>query len=200
MAIIKRTVLALTIAAATMNAQEIIQEDAIQGNSTFGPLDVVGVFAGIMDGILHTDRLDYLLSCMNGTESLVTDVENMVIHFKEGGAIGIGQGIMDIGKFLQDLPPTVYYCGSIPEDLSKLAKFISIFGDPAALSERITYNLLWYYSDINGSIQAAIKNWDNGLYYDFGKELGNALVQAIGDHSAISPIPDQVHIPKAFLH
>ena len=100
MAIIKRTVLALTLAAASLNAQEIIKADYLQGNSTFGPLDVVRVFAGVMDGILHTDHLDYLLSCMNGTEALVTDVENMVTHFKEGGSVGIAHGIMDIGKFL----------------------------------------------------------------------------------------------------
>ena len=102
MAIIKRTVLAITLAAAALNAQEItpIKIDALQGNATFGPLDVVRVFAGVMDGILHTDHLDYLLSCMNGTESLVTDVENMVTHFKEGGSVGIAHGIMDIGKFL----------------------------------------------------------------------------------------------------
>ena len=184
MAIIKRTVLAITMVASAINAKEIAPiNNNLQGNATFGPLDVVNVFAGIMDGILHTDHLDYLLSCMNGTEALVTDVENMVTHFKEGGPVGIAHGIMDIGKFLQDLPPTVYYCGGIPDDFNKLGNFFSIFGDPAALSSRITYNLLWYYGDINGAIQAAIRNWDNGLYYNFGKELGNALVFAIGDHS-----------------
>ena len=37
-----------------------------------------------MDGILHTDNLNYLLGCMNGTDALVSDVENMVAHFKKG--------------------------------------------------------------------------------------------------------------------
>ena len=149
-----------------------------------------------MDGILHTDNLDYLLTCMNGTEALVTDVEDMVTHFKEGGAIGIGQGIMAIGKFLQDLPPTIYYCGGIPDDFNKLGKFFSIFGDPAALSSRITYNLLWYFSDINGAISRAITSWDQGLYYNFGKEVGNALVLTIGDHSSFTPAPET---PQTFL-
>ena len=188
MAIIKRTVLALTLAAAAINAQEItpIENGALQGNLTFGPLDVVRVFAGIMDGILHTDHLDYLLTCMNGTESLVGDVESMVTDFKQGNSVGIAHGIMDIGKFLQDLPPTVYYCGGIPDDFTKLGKFFSIFGDASALSQRITYNLLWYYAGINGAIQTALKDWDIGLYYEFGKQLGNALVLAIGDHSTFS--------------
>jgi len=118
-----------------------------------------------MDGILHTDNLNYLLGCMNGTDALVTDVENMVIHFKKGGSIGIGEGIMDIGKFLQDLPPTVYYCGGIPDDFTRLGNFFSIFGNPALLAQRISYNLLWYYNSINNEITAAINHWDAGEYY-----------------------------------
>ena len=66
----------------------------------FGATDVIKVFAGLMNGILHKDNLDYLLHCMSGTDALVEDVVLMVKHFKEGGATGIGEGIMDIGKFL----------------------------------------------------------------------------------------------------
>ena len=136
-----------------------------------------------MDGILHKDNLDYLLGCMSGTDSLVVDIENAVTHFKEGGTMGIGRGIMDIGKFLQDLPPTCYNCGGIPEDFQKLGQFFAIFGNPTLLMQRISYNLLWYYSDINGAIQQSIVDWDAALYYEFGKDVGKALVFAIGDHS-----------------
>ncbi len=120
---------------------------------------------------------------MNGTDAMITDVENMVVDFKQGGTVGIAKGIMDIGKFLQDFPPSVYYCGGIPDDFNKLGNFFSIFGDPAALSQRVAYNLLWYYSDISTAISTAIDNWDQGLYYNFGKNVGFALVYAIGDHS-----------------
>ncbi len=50
--------------------------------NAFGGLDVIRVFAGIMDGILHKDNLDYLLGCMTGTDSLVVDIEDAVTHFK----------------------------------------------------------------------------------------------------------------------
>ncbi len=196
MALLKRTLLAMTVATTAVHSQALTNQTLVPTtsvNNTFGPMDVVYVFAGIMDGILHTDRLDYLLGCMNGTDALVVDVENAVQHFKEGGNIGIGQGIMAIGKFIQDLPPTVYYCGGIPDDFNKLGQFFSIFGNPSLLSQRITYNLLWYYSSINGAIQEAIKDWDQGLYYEFGEEIGDALVLALGDHSTF------ISQPTAFL-
>ena len=63
---------------------------------------------------------------------------------------------MDIGKFLQDLPPTVSYCGGIPDDFTRLGNFFSIFGNPTLLAQRISYNLLWYYTDINRNISEAI--------------------------------------------
>ena len=85
----KKTIFAAAVAAMSFN-----QAQAFDG------LDVIRVFAGVMDGILHTDNLNYLLGCMNGTDSMVNDIENMVIHFKQGGSIGIGEGIMDIGLFL----------------------------------------------------------------------------------------------------
>ena len=85
----KKTIFTAAIAAMSFNQAQ-----------AFNGLDVVRVFAGVMDGILHTDNLPYLLGCMNGTDSMVNDIENMVAHFKKGGAIGIGEGIMDIGLFL----------------------------------------------------------------------------------------------------
>ena len=149
-----------------------------------------------MDGILHTDNLNYLLGCMNGTDALVSDVENMVAHFKQGGSIGIGEGIMDIGKFLQDLPPTVYYCGGIPNDFNRLGNFFSIFGNPALLAQRVSYNLLWYYSSINTEITNAINHWDASQYYEFGKSVGNAMVLALGDHSSASLVDSNTNIAK----
>ena len=168
--------------------------------NAFSGGDVIRVFAGLMDGILHKDNLTYLLGCMSGTDALVVDIENAVTHFKQGGTMGIGQGIMDIGKFLQDLPPTCYNCGGIPEDFKALGDFFSIFGNPSLLAQRISYNLLWYYSEINGDIQEALADWDKGLYFEFGFNIGEALVRAIGDEAAyvertFKPVPAETPVP-----
>jgi hypothetical protein len=171
----KKTLIAVGIALMSLTAQPV---------AAFNGMDVVRVFAGLMDGIIHKDNLDYLMGCMTGTDSMVADIENAVTHFKQGGTIGIGEGIMDIGKFLQDLPPACYNCGGIPDDFAKLGQFFSIFGNPSLLSQRLAYNLLWYYSQINADVQTAIKDWDSGDYFNFGEEIGEALVLALGDHSS----------------
>ena len=171
----KKTILLLCVSAMSFQ-----QAQAFNGS------DVIRVFAGLMDGIIHKDNLNYLLGCMSGTDALVNDVLNAVKHFKEGGTIGIGEGIMDIGQFLKDLPPTCSNCGGIPEDFAKLGQFFAIFGNPKLLSERLTYNLFWYWAEINGDIQTAIKDWDSGDYYGFGDKVGEALAMAIGDHSTMA--------------
>ena len=125
---------------------------------------------------------------MTGTDSLVVDMEQAVEHFKAGGAVNIGEGIMAIGKFIQDLPPTVYNCGGIPDDFKKLGDFFSIFGNPSLLAQTISYNLLWNYSAINADIQAAIQAWDSGRYFDFGDQIGEALVLAIGTSHMQEPM------------
>ena len=169
---IKKTLLLVCVAAMS-----------IEQASAFNGSDVIRVFAGLMDGIIHKNNLNYLLGCMSGTDSLVSDIQNAVAHFKQGGTIGIGQGIMDIGKFIQDLPPTCYNCGGIPDDFKKFGQFFAIFGNPKLLSERISYNLLWHFSEINGDIKTALADWDKGLYFEFGDKIGEALVRAIGDEA-----------------
>ena len=176
----KKTLAVLCLAVATTTVK------------AFDGMDVIRVFAGFMDGVIQKDNLDYLMGCMTGTDALVGDIENAVTHFSQGGTMGIGLGIMDIGKFLQDLPPTCYNCGGIPDDFAKLSQFFSIFGNASLLAERVSYNLLWYYSDINADIQTALVDWNNSQYFNFGEKIGEALVLAVGDHSSWSANPQVI--------
>ncbi len=84
----KKTLAVLCLAVATTTVK------------AFDGMDVIRVFAGFMDGVIQKDNLDYLMGCMTGTDALVGDIENAVTHFSQGGTMGIGLGIMDIGKFL----------------------------------------------------------------------------------------------------
>ena len=125
---------------------------------------------------------------------------------------GLGQGVKDHSVFFADtsarikrsLPPiyrTVYGSdddnagpqvrqfhinirGDIPEDFTKLGKFFSIFGNSTLLTQRLEYNLLWYYSDIMTDVNAALTFYSQGQYFNFGDKIGEALVLAVGDHSS----------------
>ena len=78
--------------------------------------DVIEIFAGVMNGIVHEDHLDYLLGCMSGTEGLVGDIENAVDDFSQGTFWSISAGIIDIKQFIDDIPQTITNCSGIPDD------------------------------------------------------------------------------------
>ena len=157
---------------------------ATAANFTAG--EVIQIFAGVMNGIVHEDHLNYLMGCMNETEALVTDMENAVADFEEASFWSITAGILDLKQFIADIPPTITECGGIPEDFAKMGKFFSIFGNTTLLTERVTYNLLWYYGDIQGDLSQALAFWNAEQYFNFGDKVGDALVLACADHSSES--------------
>ena len=110
--------------------------------------DVIYVFAGMMKSIINKDNLSYLLSCMSGTDSLVTNLQNAVTDFEEGTITSIIAGVQEIGTFMDNIEPTYSSCTSIPDDFQKMADFFAIFGDGSKLISTLSYNLLWNFSDI----------------------------------------------------
>jgi hypothetical protein len=150
--------------------------------------DAVHVMAGVMYGIVEEDHVDYFIGCVNGTEALVTDIETMIEDFMLPTFWDIMDVINEIKKFIfVDLPPTIENCGDIPEDFHKLGQFFSVFGNTTLLTQRLEYNLLWYYSDIMAHVNAALTFYSEGQYFNFGDKIGEALVLAVGDHSSSLP-------------
>jgi len=43
--------------------------------------DTIHFLAGVMYGIVQEDHVDYFIGCVNGTEALAGDVENMIWDF-----------------------------------------------------------------------------------------------------------------------
>ena len=169
----KTTAVALLAAAAQVNA--------------FGAVDATKLIAGFMNGVLHQNHEEAITGCLTETTDIVVDVMNMVSHFSAGGLENIGRGIQDIGQFLIDLPNACYYCSEVPEDFRKLIELFSIFGDFQALSARVTYNMLWHYSEIKTDISNGLDAWEKESYFESGTNFGEALVLAIGADNAVRP-------------
>jgi hypothetical protein len=146
--------------------------------------DTINLMSGVMNGIIHEDHIEYFLGCVNASENMVGDIENMVLHFSCPTFWGITEGLMDIKHFvLDDLPSAIVNCGDIPQDFKKLDEFFSIFGNTTLLTQRVTYNFLWYYSQIIGHFNQAGTYWDQGEFFNCGTMLGETLVDTVGDHS-----------------
>ena len=152
------------------------------GNMTLD--DTFHFLAGVFEGIVKADHVNETLGCINGTESLVGDIETMIGDFMLPTFWNILDGINEIKKFIfVDLPRTVENCGDIPEDFQRLGQFFSVFGNTTLLEERLTNNLLWYYSDIMTDVDAGLNFYSQCQYLNFGEKIGEALVLAVGDHS-----------------
>jgi hypothetical protein len=165
------------------------------GNMTID--DTIHFLAGVMYGIVQEDHVDYFIGCVNGTETLVSDVETMIEDFMLPTFWDIIDGINEIKKFIfVDLPPTIENCGDIPEDFTKLGKFFSIFSNSTLLTQRLEYNLLWYYSDIMTDVNSALTFYSQGQYFNFGDKIGEALVLAVGDHSSSLPFSHKMGFKK----
>ena len=165
------------------------------GNMTID--DTINFIAGLMYGIVQEDHYDYFIGCVNGTEALVTDVETIIEDFMLPSFWDIMDGINVIKKFIfVDFPPTIVNCVETPEDFIKLGQFLSIFGNSTLLTQRLEYNLLWYYSDIMTGINAALTFYNQGQYFNFGEKIGEALVLAVGDHSSSLPFSHKMGFKK----
>ena len=151
---------------------------AVQSTYALTGTDVIKITAGIMDGVIHKDDLSELLSCMSGADQLTDEFESVVNDFKTGGISGYTNGIEVMAQIINELPNDLTQCTSISDDLSKLGTWASIFLHPTILLPRVSYNLLWHYSEINGDIQSALTDWDNSDYFNFGEQVGEALVLA----------------------
>ena len=145
--------------------------------------DVIQTRAGVIDGIVNADHINYLRNCIGDSEELVVDMENAIADFYSGTFWGISAGILDIKQFISDFTPEIHDCGNIPTDFKRLGEFFSVFGNTTLLTERVTYNVLWYYSDIVTDYNAAMAFYAQGDFFNFGEKLGEALVNAVGDHS-----------------
>ena len=154
-------------------------------------VDSVSLFAGLMNGIVQEDNLDYLIGCVNGTENLVESYERMIYHFSWPTPTNIIKGIEDLRRIvLEEMPPAVVNCVQTPYDFVKLYNFFAILGNSTLLTQRVTYNFIWHYSKIMGHLNKASLYWDQGDFFMCGTELGFAVVDAIGDHKSKKiPVP-----------
>jgi hypothetical protein len=170
----------------------------------------INLMAGVVNGVMHEDHIEYFMGCVNASESMIGDIEDMVLHFSCPTFWGITEGLEDIKRFVvDDLPTAIVDCGNVPRDFVKFYDFFSVFGNSTLLTQRISYNFLWYYSQIMTHFNQAGTEWDAGNFYNCGSMLGEALVDAVGDHSQSSdyqnivrraienskrkePIPDKV--------
>ena len=74
-------------------------------------VDTISLTAGLVNGIVHENHLDYMIQCVNVSENMIADVEGMVKHFSWPTIENILLGMNDIKNLVfVDMPPAVVNC------------------------------------------------------------------------------------------
>lgn len=76
---------------------------------------------------------------------------------------------------MQAMPQAVKDCESIKDSMGKIAKMAEIFAHPWSLVWQVGKNLFVNGADIFGKISLAMQSYQSAQYYEFGKNLGEAL-------------------------
>lgn len=137
-----------------------------------------------MDGIIQKDDLSEIQACLTNAESLQTEIAAAVHDFSQGGVENYIDAVKQIGKIVQQLPTDLSSCQNIQGDLTKLEQWAAIFGHPVELAERLASNVFSHFKEIEGDVTTALSDWDSAKYFDFGDQVGSAVVVAVGSTPA----------------
>lgn len=150
------------------------------GALAFSGNDAVQVVAGLMDGVIQKDDLNQLQTCLTNADQLTTQIQQVVSDFEKGGMSGIMAGITILGQIITALPQDLHNCENIQGDLTKLEQWASIFAHPETLAERVAENMFEHFSEIMGDVNTAMADWNKADYFNFGDQVGTALIAATG--------------------
>ena len=140
--------------------------------------DVVNIVGGLVQGIIQKDDLSILQQCMQNAETLTTEIEVAVADFEKGGLEGYAQGLMEVSKIFKEIPQDLANCQAMGSDLTKLEEWAKIFLTPTTLIKVVSGNLIWHYKEITTDISNAVADYNAAKYFEFGEQLGEALVVA----------------------
>ena len=181
----KNLFLIAALALATASSQELIPPQ--EAPTQISALNVVRIVEGVMYGVLHDAVPEGSLDlCIANGQQIESTIIDAVANLKKGTFDGIKTGLNQIGQAVKAMPEMLKTCSSVQKDLTILAKMAEIFSHPFSLIWQVGKSLIVNGSDIFDKISKAITAYQNGEYFEFGKNIGFALTEVFFKTSAIS--------------
>jgi len=141
--------------------------------------NVLAALAGFMSVVVQEDHLTEIQTCAKDADLLVTDVENMVSDLESFSFSNFLKSIELLGKVYGEAPFVLRDCETLQDDLAILGEQAKIFTDIGALTQRITKNYVWHYTEIMTALNTANTDAANGDYYGYGENLADAAFIAL---------------------
>ncbi len=84
----------------------------------------------------------------------------------------IGQAFKYFGDVATKIPAVVSDCESCVGIIDDFKNIALIFANPVVFLEKVGFNIFWHYRDITNDISAAIVDYENDNFYEFGEFIG----------------------------
>ena len=141
--------------------------------------NVLAALAGFMSVVVQEDHLTEIQTCAKDADLLVADVESMVSDLESFSFSNFLKSIELLGKVYGEAPFVLRDCENLQDDLAILGEQAKIFTDIGALTQRITNNYVWHYTEIMTALNTANTDAANGDYYGYGENLADAAFIAL---------------------
>lgn len=139
-------------------------------------LNIVRIVEGVLYGILKDAVPEGSLdTCISDGQQIESTIIDAVTNLEKATFDGIKTGLNEIGSAVKLMPSMLKDCTSVQNDIQILAKMAEIFSHPLSLIWQVGKSLIVNGSDIFDKISQAITAYKNGQYFDFGKNIGQAL-------------------------
>ena len=119
-------------------------------------------------------------ACITGVEVVTEQIETIAKDFKSLTLYGIFAGIEELAAFAAEIPVHFQQCEGIRPDIDRFEAWAKIFLQPSNLITALETNLPAHLNEIMVDIQAANQDYEQGNFFDYGENLGEVLVLAVG--------------------
>jgi len=141
--------------------------------------NVLAALAGFMTVVVQKDHLTEIQTCAKDSDVLVNDVESMITELESLSFTGFLKSIELLGRIYGEAPVVLRDCENLQDDLNILAQQAAIFTDIGALTQRITKNYIWHYTEIMSALNTANTDAASGDYFGYGENLADAAFIAL---------------------
>ena len=147
-------------------------------NDLFMPRSISPIFQileGVLKGILSDAKLSNIRNCLKDLSQDAIDIDYAVKDFEKDTVKSVAEGLKMIGEALESLPAAMKNCEEAVADAKNLIKMIEAFKSPISFVFHVGKDLIVNGVQIFEEIEAAVKDYKNKDYLDFGINIGKAL-------------------------
>lgn len=149
--------------------------DSSQSDASLG-WEITQVVDGLIIGVFKQEGVESVELCLDNVSSLAPYMEKAIADFKDPSVFNVGDGIYNLGLFIQEVAISMDDCASFtPEDIEIMRQMGDVFTHPlheiVSIGEHIIVNGIY----VQYEILAAVHLWDVGRYQAAGERLGESL-------------------------